>query len=130
MASLIFVTQQVDPEHPVLAATVPKIRALAERLDEVVVLADRAVTGALPDNVRVRTFGARSRLARGRLYATALAAELEARPLAVLVHMIPLLAVVGAPIARRRRVPILLWFTHWKPSRTLALAERVAKAKP
>ena len=41
--SLVFVTQQVDPEHPVLAATVPKIRALAERLDEVVVLADRAV---------------------------------------------------------------------------------------
>jgi glycosyltransferase involved in cell wall biosynthesis len=36
--------------------------------------------------------------------------------------------VVGAPVARARRVPILLWFTHWKPSRTLVLAERVSKA--
>lgn len=127
--SIVFVTQQVDPEHPVLAATVPKIRALAERLDEVVVLADRAVPGALPDNCRVRTFGAGSRAARGSLYARQLAAETRAgRPLAVLVHMIPLLAVLAAPIARRRGVPILLWFTHWKASRTLALAERVSRA--
>ena len=26
------------------------------------------------------------------------------------------------------RVPLLLWFTHWKPSRTLLLAERVSTA--
>src|SRR5206468_106937 len=48
VTSLVFVTQQVDPEHPVLAATVPKIRALARRLDEVTVLAASAVEGALP----------------------------------------------------------------------------------
>ena len=39
MQRLVFLTQSVDPEHPVLAATIPKIRALAERVDEVVVLA-------------------------------------------------------------------------------------------
>jgi glycosyltransferase involved in cell wall biosynthesis len=127
--SIVFVTQQVDPEHPVLAATVPKIQALAERLDEVLVLADRAVPGVVPGNCRVRTFGAESRFGRGKLFARELAAEIRAnRPLAVLVHMIPLLALAGAPIARPRRVPILLWFTHWKASRTLALAERVSKA--
>ena len=32
-------TQSVDPEHPALAATIPKIRALAARVDELVVLA-------------------------------------------------------------------------------------------
>jgi len=128
MRSLVFVTQQVDPEHPVLAATVPKIRALAERLDEVVVLADGAVPGVLPDNCRVRTFGAGSRPARGLRYSTALASELRARPVAVLVHMIPLLAVLAAPLAGARRVPVLLWFTHWKASRTLELAERISKA--
>jgi len=126
--SLVFVTQQVDPAHPVLAATVPKIRALAERLDEVVVLADRAVPGVLPANCRVVEFGAPSRVGRGRSYTAALARETRSRPLAVLVHMIPLLAVVGAPVVRPRRVPILLWFTHWKRSRTLVLAERVSKA--
>jgi glycosyltransferase involved in cell wall biosynthesis len=126
--SLVFVTQQVDPEHPVLAATVPKIRALAERLDEVVVLADRVVPGVLPDNCRTFEYGSSSRVERGRRYLSALAREVRPHPIGVLVHMIPLLAVVGAPVARTRRVPILLWFTHWKPSRTLVLAERVSKA--
>ena len=40
VTKVLFITQQVDPQHPSLAATVPKIRALAERVDEVVVLAD------------------------------------------------------------------------------------------
>ena len=33
MRRLIFLTQSVDPDHPVLAATIPKIRALAERVE-------------------------------------------------------------------------------------------------
>jgi glycosyltransferase involved in cell wall biosynthesis len=40
--------------------------------------------------------------------------------------MVPLLAVLAAPITRARRAPLLLWFTHWKKSRTLVVAERVA----
>src|SRR3970282_1212287 len=36
---IVFITQQVDPRHPVLAATVPKIAALAALVDEAVVLA-------------------------------------------------------------------------------------------
>jgi glycosyltransferase involved in cell wall biosynthesis len=118
----------VDLEHPFLAATVPKLRALARRFDEVVVLAASAAPGALPENCRVVLYGAPSRVERGRLYATALNRELARRPAAVLVHMVPLLAVLAAPIARPRGVPILLWFTHWKRSRTLVLAERVSKA--
>src|SRR5262249_23147031 len=53
VTSLVFVTQQVDPEHSVLAATVPKLRALAGRFDEVTVLAASAVPGVLPANCRV-----------------------------------------------------------------------------
>jgi glycosyltransferase involved in cell wall biosynthesis len=128
VSSLVFVTQEVDLEHPFLAATVPKLRALARRFDEVVVLAASAVPGTLPDNCRVVLYGAPSRLERGRLYGTALNRELAGRPAAVLVHMVPLLAVLAAPLARPRGVPILLWFTHWKRSRTLVLAERVSKA--
>jgi glycosyltransferase involved in cell wall biosynthesis len=129
MTSLVFVTQQVDPEHPVLAATVPKIRALAQRFDEVVVLAaSPAAPGVLPENCRVVPYGAGSRFERGRLYVTALNRELAHKPAAVLVHMIPMLAVLGAPLARARGVPILLWFTHWKASRTLVLAERASTA--
>jgi glycosyltransferase involved in cell wall biosynthesis len=39
--------------------------------------------------------------------------------------MTPLQAILAAPLTRARRVPLLLWFTHWKPSRTLTAAERL-----
>lgn len=127
---LIFVTQQVDPEHPALAATVPKLRALAERLDEVVVLADRAVPGVLPPNTRLRTFAAASQAGRGARFATALAAELARgpRPIALVAHMCPIYAVLAAPLARPLGVPVLLWFTHWKRTRLLDAAAAVSSA--
>jgi glycosyltransferase involved in cell wall biosynthesis len=125
---LVFVTQQVDPGHPALAATVPMIRALADRLDEVVVLADRALPGVLPDNCRVRPFGGRSKTVRGVRFETALAAELRPRPAAVVAHMCPIYAVLAAPLARPLRVPLLLWYTHWARTRTLEAAERAASA--
>jgi len=124
----VFVTQEIDPAHPFLAATVPKVEALARRFDEVAVLAASAVPGVLPANCRVVTYGSRSRLERGARYTAALERELRRRPAGVLVHMVPLLAVVAAPLVRPRRIPLLLWFTHWKVSRTLALAERVSTA--
>jgi glycosyltransferase involved in cell wall biosynthesis len=124
----VFATQKVDPEHPLLAAAVPMIRALAERVDEVVVLAAEAVDGALPDNCSVRLFGADSRFERGRRFATALNRELAPRPLAVLSHMVPLYAILAAPLTRPRRVPLILWFTHWKATRRLMLAERLSTA--
>src|SRR5207245_11045006 len=42
--------------------------------------------------------------------------------------MAPIFAILAEPLARPRRVPLLLWFTHWKSSRTLALAERLSTA--
>jgi glycosyltransferase involved in cell wall biosynthesis len=123
---IVFVTQQVDPGHPALAATVPKLRALAARVDELVVLADRAVPGALPENCRVRTFAARRRAGRGLRFETALARELVLRPAAIVAHMCPIYAVLAAPLARPLGVRILLWFTHWQSSRTLRAAERVS----
>jgi glycosyltransferase involved in cell wall biosynthesis len=126
---LIFVTQQVDPGHPALAATVPKLKALAERADEVVVLADRALPDVLPANCRVHSFGARSRAGRGLKFEAALVAELARRPkpAAVVAHMCPIYAVLAAPLARPLGVRVLLWYTHWSASRTLRAAERVSQ---
>src|ERR671925_212274 len=124
---LLFVTQQVDPDHPALGATVPKIAALARRVDEVVVLADGAVPDVLPRNARVRTFGARTKAGRGTRFQLALAAELPGlRGGAVVAHMCPIYAVLAAPLVRPLRIPLLLWFTHWRASRLLSLAERVS----
>jgi glycosyltransferase involved in cell wall biosynthesis len=127
---LLFITQQVDPGHPALAATVPKIRALAERCDEVVVLADRVIPGALPANCRSRSFASRMRLGRGLRFELALTRELlrRRRPVAVVAHMCPIYAVLAAPLARPLGVRVVLWFTHWKATRTLRLAERLSSA--
>jgi glycosyltransferase involved in cell wall biosynthesis len=42
--------------------------------------------------------------------------------------MIPLYAVVAAPPVKARRARLLLWFTHWRLSPTLRLAERLCDA--
>ena len=128
MTRVVFVTQQIDPSHPNLGAAVSMVRALAAEADEVVVLALRAVPGALPANCRVRTFGASTQALRGARFEVVLARELRPRPQALIVHMSPIYAVLAAPLCRPLHVPIVLWFTHWRTSRTLQAAERVSTA--
>ena len=129
MRKLIFITQQVDPGHPALAATVPKIRALAARVDEVVVLADRTVAGALPGQLPLALVRR-----RGRAPVAAPASRRRSRgsslprPVAVVAHMCPIYAVLAAPLVRPLRVPLLLWYTHWARTRTLEAAARAATA--
>ena len=129
MRRVVFITQQVDPGHPALAATIPKLRALAELVDEVIVLADTAVDDVLPANCRVRTFRAGHKVGRGALFEAALARELGGlRGGAVVAHMCPIYAVLAAPLVRPLRIPLVLWFTHWRASRLLRAAERASTA--
>jgi len=129
MTKVVFITQQVDPGHPALAATVPKLRALAELVDEVVVLADGAVDDVLSANCRVRTFRSGHKVGRGVRFEAALARELRGlRGGAVVAHMCPIYAVLAAPLVRPLRVPLVLWFTHWRASRLLQKAELVSTA--
>jgi glycosyltransferase involved in cell wall biosynthesis len=123
---LVFITQRVDAGDPILAATVPKIRALAARVDEVVVLAQSAGGAEVPANVEVRTFGASRRVGRGVRFERELLGSLPAG--AVVAHMVPLYVVLAAPVVRPRGIPLVLWFTHWRRSVLLRLAERLATA--
>lgn len=120
---LVFVTQRVDADDPALGATVAKLRALAPLVDELIVLALDARPTELPGNVRVRTFGGGSRAGRTVRLLAGLAHE---RPTAVVAHMAPIYAVLAAVVTKPRRVPLLLWFTHWRSSRLLRLAERLS----
>jgi glycosyltransferase involved in cell wall biosynthesis len=125
---LVVVTQQVDPASAVLGATVAKLQALAERVDELVVMTDSAVDGALPGNCRVRLFRSGTKAGRGLRFESALSRELlrRPRPAAVVAHMCPIYAVLAAPLARPVGVHVLLWFTHWRRSRLLSTAERLS----
>jgi glycosyltransferase involved in cell wall biosynthesis len=126
MKRLLFLTQSVDPAHPALAATIPKIRALAARVDEVVVLAQSSDGAPLPDNVEVRTFGAPTRPGRLVQFERELSRALPGD--AVVAHMIPVYVLLAAPLVRPRRIPLLLWYTHWKASAQLRAAARLATA--
>jgi glycosyltransferase involved in cell wall biosynthesis len=128
MERLVFATQKLDPADPVLAATVPMVRALAERVDELVVLCDSAVSDAVPSNARVHEFGAAGQLQRGVRFEAALARELRPRPIGVVAHMVPLYAVIAAPLVRPLRIPLVLWYTHWKAHAVVRAAEKVCTA--
>ena len=122
---LVFITQVVNPADPNLGATRAKIAALARRVDEVVVICDRGIEGALPDNCRLRIFGAPRRWQRALRYFRTLIDELRVKPVAVVGHMVPLYTVVAAPFVRARRVPLMLWYTHWKAHSVLRIATLV-----
>jgi glycosyltransferase involved in cell wall biosynthesis len=126
MQRLVFVTQSVDQTHPVLAATIPKIRALAQRVGEVIVVAQSVGAAELPANVEVRTFGAPKRSRRFVQFERELARSLPAG--AVVAHMVPLYVLLAAPLVRPRRIPLLLWYTHWKASAQLRAAAQLATA--
>lgn len=122
---LVFVTQTLDPAHGSLAQTLDLVRALAARADRVVVLCRSVDWEEIPANVEVRTFDARGKAGRALSFERELAASLRDAD-AVLVHMVPTFLALAAPLARVRRVPLLLWYTHWHAGRSLRLATRLA----
>lgn len=129
MTKLIFVTQQVDREHPTLGAAADLVAALAARVDEVVVLASTAAVDALPANVRFRSFAAPTQALRGLRFESALMRELaRGRPAALLAHMSPVYVLLAAPLLRPLRVPMLLWFTQQRGGAHLRRAARVVDA--
>ena len=126
MTRVVFVTQQFDPDDPNLGIVVAQVAALARRVDEVIVVSDRVVAGSLPANARGRSFAARTQLGRGARLLLAVARELPGlrRGGVVIAHQVPLYAIVLAPLVRPARVPLLLWWSHWK----LDLVVRTAEA--
>jgi glycosyltransferase involved in cell wall biosynthesis len=123
---LVFVTQTLDPSHPALAQTIDLASALAERVEELAVVT-RDADWQAPRNASVRLFDARSRVGRVAAFEHAVLRATDDAD-AVLVHMVPQFALLAAPIARARRVPLLLWYTHWHASHALRLASRVVDA--
>jgi glycosyltransferase involved in cell wall biosynthesis len=122
---IVFVTQTLDPGHGSLAQTLDLVEALAERTDQVSVVCRTAEWEEIPANVEVRTFDAAGKLRRAAAFERALGSALHGAD-AVLVHMVPTFLALAAPLARRRHVPLLLWYTHWHGGRALRLAERLA----
>ena len=117
MRRLVFITQSGRPGRPGSRRDLSRRSPLwPRRVDEVDVLCDRARRrGRCPPNCRVHAFGARRASgARPPLRGVAARASCASGPDAVVAHMVPLYAVLAAPLVRPRGVPLLLWYTHWK----------------
>src|SRR3954447_4449159 len=87
LMKLVFVTQTLDPAHGSLAQTLDLVRALSERVDELVVLCRTAEWDEIPANVEVRTFEASSRSGRVLAFERELASASRDAD-AVFVHMV------------------------------------------
>jgi glycosyltransferase involved in cell wall biosynthesis len=128
---VVFITQQFDPDHPLLATTVPQVAAIARQVDEVVVVAETVVESALPANARAYSFRSSTRIGRGVRVDAALARELgglRREHGAVIVHMCSVYALIAAPLVRPARIPLVMWWSHWKIDAVVRAAERVCTA--
>jgi hypothetical protein len=126
----IFVTQLLDPTDPVLGNVPSLVGALASHADSVTVIANEVRDPrSAPDGVRVVSLGKErgaGRLARGAALQRAVADATRRRPAFLLAHMCPEYLVLTGLIAKARRVPSILWFTHPSQTRALVAAEHLA----
>jgi glycosyltransferase involved in cell wall biosynthesis len=119
-----------DADDPVLGFTTDWINRLAARFDHIDVITMRAGRLAVAPNVRVYSVGKERGYSDARrvlAFYRALTARLSRRRYAAcFAHMMPLFALMGAPLLWAWRVPITLWYTHRQQSRVLRWAERVS----
>src|SRR3990170_463886 len=129
---LVFVTQVLDREHPVLGFVVRWVEALAERCEGVEVVANETRPARLPPNVRVVSLGKErgaSRLERALAYHRFVLGLRQApRPDALIAHMCPIYLDLAAPVTKALRIPSVLWYAHPSVTPVLRVADRLAEA--
>ncbi len=127
---LLWFNLATDADDAVLGFTTAWLRSMAGRVDAIDVITMRAGRIEVPGNVRVysvgkeRGHGEARRLAEFYRILTRLTSS--RRYDACFAHMMPLFAVLAAPLLLPRRVPITVWYTHPTPGPVLRIANRVA----
>jgi glycosyltransferase involved in cell wall biosynthesis len=130
---LMVITQVLDRDDPVLGFAHEWMRALAERLERLIVVPLKEGRVDLPANVDVRSLGKERGHGTGlvlREFARVVGGACRRREVdAILAHMVPRYAVYAAPFALARGVKLFLWYTHKAVDWSLRAAEPlVAKA--
>jgi glycosyltransferase involved in cell wall biosynthesis len=120
---LVVLTQVLDRRDAVLGFFHTWCAAFAGEVDQLTVIAQEVGETDLPANVQVislgRERGAGRWLMLGRLWRAL--ARLPA-PSALLAHMVPRFVLGAAPVARLRKIPMYLWYTHAGVDRALRAA--------
>ncbi len=127
--NLLLFNLATDADDPILGFTTQWINRLAACYDRIDVITMRAGRLAVAPNVRVYSVGKERGYGEARraieFYRLLVARLRERRYAACFAHMMPLFAVMGAPLLRG--VPITLWYTHRQAHRTLQLATAVSR---
>jgi glycosyltransferase involved in cell wall biosynthesis len=131
VSRLLLFNLATDADDPILGFAHLWVARLAARFDAIEVITMRAGRVDLPANVRVASVGkerGHSEAARALTFYRLLADRLaRGRFAACFAHMMPLFAVMGAPLLLPARIPITLWYTHRQDHRMLRLAARVSR---
>ncbi len=135
---VLMITQKVDLDDDLLGFTHTWVRALAERVTHLHVLALSVERHDLPENVTLYSMGKERGAGWLRRFSnfTRVVAPLvlQQRVNVVFVHMCPIYAILAAPWTKLAQVPMVLWFTHksvnWKLRLAHWLVDRVVTASP
>jgi glycosyltransferase involved in cell wall biosynthesis len=121
----------MDAAHPALGHTTAWTNELARHCESVSVITMFAGRLAVADNVTVHSLGkelGRSEPRRLAEFYRLVHRVLDERPIeACFAHMAPLFSVLFAPVGRRHRVPVLLWYAHTSVTPTLRVAHALAQ---
>lgn len=135
---LLLFNLATDADHQVLGFTSAWINALAPYCERIDVLTMQAGRLIVAPNVRVYSVGKERGWSEPRralnFYGHLLRLLLTRRYDVCFAHMMPLFALMGAPLLALWRVPLVLWYTHRQKTRVLAAAtwwtRRVVTAAP
>ncbi len=132
LTTLVFVTQVLDPNDPVLGFVPSYLRPLSRRVDHLVVIANevRSVPHDLNAEVvslgKEKGHGRQRRLARYEATLGRLA--LRRGSAAIVAHMCPIYLVLASPVAKLAGMRSLLWFAGPWDTFRLRTAERMTDA--
>lgn len=136
--NLLLFNLATDADDSLLSFTTQWINRLAAHYDHIDIITMRAGRLELADNVRVYSVGKEKGYSEPRrafaFYRILLRLLRHRRYAACFAHMMPLFAVMGAPLLKLYRIPITLWYTHRSANRIvkfgMMVSRRVVTAAP
>jgi glycosyltransferase involved in cell wall biosynthesis len=128
---LLLFNMVTDADDPILGFTSIWVNALARHCTAVDVITMSVGRLAVAENVHVYSLGKERGYSEPRralkFYRVLWRLLRTYRYEACFAHMIPLFAIMGAPLLRLYRVPVTLWYAHKAVPRQLVIAEKLVQ---
>ena len=129
MKQLLLFNLATDADDSALGFTVTWLAEFAKHVTAIDVITMRAGRFDLPPNVRVYSVGKEKGYSEFRrffeFYRLLFRLLREHRYDACFAHMMPLFAVMAAPVLRLKKIPIVLWYAHKSVTPMLRLATKL-----